>query len=125
MDVSLAAALIPMIPLSLTWMILLTTHVAHNREHWLGELMPPFSESPPWLLSLLPTTDRPRTVLLLSAAMLDAFMFAHNCRRHQISSASVSQQIHARMRATARRHRPVAEAWRLERRVRLLFDAPV
>ena len=63
-------------------------------------------------------------MLLLTAAMLDAFMLAHNCRRHQLSSGSVSQQMHARMRATARRHRSVAEAWRIERRVRLLFDAP-
>ena len=86
--------------------------------------MPPFSASPPWLSALLPTSLRPRTVLLLSAAVIDAFMFAHNCRRHLVSSGSVSQQIHARMRATARRHRPVAEAWRVERRVRLLFEAP-
>ena len=86
--------------------------------------MPPFSESPPWLFSLLPTTERPRTVLLLTAAILDAFMFAHNCRRHQLSSGNVSQQIHARMRATARRHRSIAEAWKLERRVRLLFETP-
>ena len=93
-------------------------------EHWLGELMPPFSESPPWLFSLLPTTERLRTVLLLTAAVFDAFMFAHNCRRHQLSSGNVSQQIHARTGATARRRRSIAGAWKLERRLRLLFETP-
>eukprot|EP00959_Pyramimonas_sp_CCMP1952_P170345 3559167-Pyramimonas_sp.AAC.1 len=40
-------------------------------------------------------------------------MFAHNCRRHPLSSGSGSQQMHARMRATARRRRPAVEAKRL------------